>query len=128
MAASLRPLRCSTPVLCPGDATEGHKASDRGYANFGELRFGEVRILGILRSSPLASCIAPVLCGRASYVQDQVSPWLSVHKKRIIPLGARCLSVSLDHRTGAEGGIYNAPCVRCAAPKKEVGNDVSVAK
>src|ERR671910_484400 len=36
-------LRCSTPILCPGDATEGHKASDRGYANFRELRKDEVR-------------------------------------------------------------------------------------
>src|SRR5215204_5729420 len=43
-------LRCSTPVLCPGDATEGHKASDRGYANFREPRYGEVRRISLPRT------------------------------------------------------------------------------
>src|SRR5918995_26304 len=43
-------LRCSTPVLCPGDATEGHKASDRGYAHFRVLRYGEVRRIRLPRS------------------------------------------------------------------------------
>jgi hypothetical protein len=43
-------LRCSTPILCPGDATEGHKASDRGYANFRELRECEVRRIPLPRT------------------------------------------------------------------------------
>src|SRR5918993_1680261 len=71
-------LRCSTPVLCPGDTTEGHKASDRGYANFYEKalfvkgyvatapgltqllcpsRYASIRTFGELTLSLVARCI-----------------------------------------------------------------------
>src|SRR5918994_6061201 len=48
-------------------------------ANIVELRKGEVRILGLLGSSPPALCVATSLCGRHSYVEITGS-WPCLHK------------------------------------------------
>src|SRR5215204_7198726 len=86
-------------------------------ANFANHDFCALRGDGVLGSSPSPGPISmsapphyPLLTKNAS--------------RRVMPA---CGVPGLSDRSRRERG-YNAPCVRCAAPKKEVGNGVSVAK
>jgi hypothetical protein len=76
-----------------------------------------LRVKRVLRSSP-----SP---GPISMSAPPHYPLLTKNTpRRVLPA---CGVPDLSDRSGRERG-YNAPRVRCAAPKKEVGNGVSVAK